>query len=292
MTTDLKTRVDEWLAHQGFPLEFRAAQAFSRSLRTFQGTYVRDPVSGQMREVDVIATQHLEDPDVICRTSVVVECKWSQDKPWVIFTSANGKFGREAAVAQTLGSAFSEAVMWHLAIDQTLQDHFYQRQPQRIGFGGRQAFVEKNDKEQFYPAIQGVVAAAVSVATNEDPPAGHIKTAGPMIAHVVYPVIVVDGTIFECYLNGSAVETSAVSRVRVAWRGHASRTQPVLVDIVSADALNDFAAEISLHCHELAAYIQNPARVVRNALLSKDLTELKRTRLPAVPAPRLLQGIL
>lgn len=289
---ELDVKVKGWLAKQGFPLEFRTAQIFAaHGLTASQGTYVPDPVSGQLREVDVIASSHLGGDDVVCRTSVVVECKWSRDKPWIVFTTPHGRPSREEAVVQALASSFGEGVMWHLSTDKTLQGYYQQRQPVRVGFGGRQAFTDKGEKDQFYTAIQGVVAAAISVATREDPRPGYIVTGGPMIAHLVYPLIVVDGSLFEAYFDGAEMQTHQITHANVAWQGHEGRDRPVMVEIVSLQALTNYVEEISVHCREVAAYIRNPARTVRDALLSKDGAELKKS-MPILPPPMILRGLL
>src|SRR5262249_22948658 len=126
---DLHARVDEWLQNQGFPLEFRTARALSVEgrLRAVQGTYVRDPITYQLREVDVVASIHLEATDVICRVSVVAECKWSRKKPWILFTSPNAGLSREEGISYLVGSAFAAGALWHMSTDQNLQNYNHHR---------------------------------------------------------------------------------------------------------------------------------------------------------------------
>jgi len=161
---DLQTNVTEWLSKQGFPLEFATAKALAdQGFRTDQGAYVPDPKTGVLREIDVIASSETSREGITFRTSVVVECKWSKDKPWVVFTSASARPSAEEWIAYTVASPFGEAVMFKLADDPTLQELHRKVQPVRFGFAGRQAFTEKNEKDQFYQAVQGVVAASVSL---------------------------------------------------------------------------------------------------------------------------------
>ena len=67
---------------------------------------------------------------------------------------------------------------------------------------------------------------------------------------------------------------------------------PVSVDIVTTEALDSYAKVLSEHCREVAAYIQNPARAVRRALLTGIRSELVKHTPSFVPVPRILQGIL
>jgi len=165
--------VNDWLAKQGFPLEFRTARALNaQGLRSFQERYIRDPRTQQLREIDVHASLHLAAADVLCRISVVVECKWSRDHPWILF-AGDESASREERVLQAIASAFGDGVLWHLTTDETFQQYTERRRPGRVAFSGRQARGEKKDKgqdkDQFYEAVQGAVGAAVAVATAEDP---------------------------------------------------------------------------------------------------------------------------
>lgn len=290
--TKLHDHVNEWLAKQGFPLEFRTARALNaHGLRSFQGRYIRDPRTQQLREIDVLASLHLEAADVLCRVSVVVECKWSREHPWILFIGDESA-SHEERVIQTTASAFGDGVLWHLMADRTFQQYTERRRPARIAFSGRQAHGEKKQKDQFYDAVQGVVGAAVAVATAEDPPPGHIVTGSPMIAHLVYPLVVVDAPLFQAFLNGEDLKTEQIPYGTVLWRGHEKREVPVPVDIVTVDALDNYVQSLSVHSREVVAYIQNPARAVRRALLTGDRSELVKRSPSFVPVPRILQGIL
>lgn len=288
----LHDHVNDWLAKQGFPLEFRTARALNaQGLRSFQGRYIRDPRTQQPREVDVLASLHLDATDVLCRITVVVECKWSREHPWILFIGDESA-SREERVLQTTASAFGDGVLWHLTTDKTFQQYTERRRPARVAFSGRKAHGEKREKDQFYDAVQGVVGAAVAIATAEDPPPGHVVTDSPMIAHIVYPLVVVDAPLFHAFLDGDDLKTEQIQQGTVLWRGHEKRQVPVPVDIVTAAALDTYVKSLSVHCREVAAYIQNPARVVRHALLTGNRSELVKRSPSFVPVPRILQGIL
>lgn len=200
---DVKEKVAEWLAKQGFPLEFKAAEVFARQgFQTDQGAYVPDPKEQTLREIDVIAsTEHQLDGRTY-RFSVVAECKWSQDRPWVVFTSRRARPSATASVGYLLGSSLAEAVLWFMAADRQVVEAHRNAMPARVGFAGRQAFADKNDKKElFYPSIQGVVAAATAVSReNEISPTSFVDTG--RLFHIVIPTIVIDGLLFEAYLEG------------------------------------------------------------------------------------------
>jgi hypothetical protein len=291
--TKLHDQVDDWLAKQGFPLEFRTARAFSaQGLRSFQGRYIRDPRTQQLREIDVIASLHLEAEDVRCRVSVVVECKWSRERPWVLFT-ADDPSSLDEQVMQAIASSFGEGVLWHLSSDETFRRYSTRRRTSRVGFGGRRALTDKNDKDQFYEAMQGVVGAAVSLAAGDERPLGQTSPNAQMVAHIIYPVIVIDGAIFQAHLEGDELRTAQVGQGTVLWRGHDTRDQPVAVDVVAVGSLDEYVTALSTHCREVLAYLQNPAREVRFALQSGIRSKLiKETTQSFVPVPHILRRIM
>lgn len=105
-TGNLTSEVTKWFEKEGYPLEFRTAQVFQQNgFNTFQGYYCHG--QGQdLLEIDVLAHVDLRsgsaDPRLF-RISYVVECKWSRDKPWVIFTSRDCSPLESAGIAQTIG---------------------------------------------------------------------------------------------------------------------------------------------------------------------------------------------
>ena len=120
-TVDLHSKVKEWLDQEGYPTEFTAASIFRRhEFRVHQGYYVRDDDSDAVREIDVLASKTASSRDYLIRAYHIVECKWSQDKPWVVLTSANASISHAACLAQTMGTLLGSTLLWALAGDKSL----------------------------------------------------------------------------------------------------------------------------------------------------------------------------
>src|SRR5262249_24084840 len=85
---DLKSKVAAWLDKEGYPLEFRTANSFRRAgFRVRQSEYVRAEDGDKVREIDVAASKTWRLDKPMLRVYHVVECKWTKDKPWVVFSS-------------------------------------------------------------------------------------------------------------------------------------------------------------------------------------------------------------
>lgn len=294
MSDDLLEKVEGWLNKQGFPLEFQVAQAFATGgFHTDQGAYVTDPIAGELREVDVIAWKEHQKSERRFRLSVLVECKWSIERPWVIFTSTRARPSPAASIAYLVGSSFAEAVLWYMAGDRNIQQLQRDVLSTRFGFGGRQALVEKQERELFYPAIQGVVAAATAHAHSLPPNASVTDVVRDL--HVVIPMIVIEGRLFEAYLDGPELKVAEVTDTIVAWRGFGARSQPVFVRIVTAPQLPTHIERLANYADFIQYHAEPIAETLAPAVLKRDsrlLPAPPTARAPEVIAPFLLQGMV
>jgi hypothetical protein len=109
---DLQHRLAKWLSEEGYPLEFRTAHEFGQAgFEVRQGGYIRSRDGSPPREIDVQAFKSLRSEGMHLRVYHIVECKWSGQKPWVVFTAERGIMPT-ACVAQTFGSLLGNAILW------------------------------------------------------------------------------------------------------------------------------------------------------------------------------------
>jgi hypothetical protein len=288
----LNQKVKDWFDSEGYPLEFRVARAFDeQGFVSHQGCYVTDEREEQAREIDILANidATLEGKRFF-RVSHAIECKWSRDKPWVVFTSRRSIMAESACIAQTAGSSLGQAIMYCLAGEAELYPLHLFKYPERGGFSGRRAF-EKQDKDkydQFYRTVQSVVSVAKSEAKNYDrptPPWGEEPQQGA----IVFPLIAVDAQLFEAYYDpdGDEVRISEVDRIRLFWRGAQSTSQAVTpVDIVTANAIVDFARTRASEVNALLAAAVRASRRIHSAFAKRSFEELQ-----IKPAPRGYVGL-
>lgn len=234
-STDLRTRVVNWINGEGYPLEFRTAREFRRKrLPASLGDYVRHPKTGNVREVDILSRIRVRANSCALDISTIVECKFSRDKPWVVFTGKE-PIAPSACIAQTISSDLGDAVMWVLSGDADLHKIPLFRSPGRSGHGGRRAFEGSGDV--LYGTLQSVVTAARYYCDY-----GEIYGPGqflPEYGRIAFPIVVIDAPLFECYLEDNADEVSLeeVDAIRLHWRGAESWPLHATVDVVRIEAL-------------------------------------------------------
>lgn len=276
----LLDKVQVWLETEGYPLEFRVADTFRRAgFDTSQGLYVKDPATGEAREIDVLADITIRpSEDKWFRISQMVECKWSKDKPWVIFTSARTGMAESACIAQSIGSSLGEAAMFCLAGDTDLHSLELFKCPERGGFAGRRAFEkqEKDKFDQFYRAIQGLVANATSRAQSYDRPrdeSGEI----PHYGLLVFPIIVIDGNLFEGFYDPKTggIVVQEANYVRMLWRGSTANRRAITpVDIVTVTSIDTFAQARAAEVKKLIRIIEKSIANIDDAFAAMSFDKL------------------
>lgn len=89
----------EWLDKQEYPLEMRVAREFqSHGFAVIQSEYYESGES-KSREIDVVAYKQRSFGSLLTRFTLVVECKSSKQKPWILF-SLPTRISAPAMVAQ------------------------------------------------------------------------------------------------------------------------------------------------------------------------------------------------
>jgi hypothetical protein len=212
--------VRDWLQEQGYPLEFRTAAAFqSAGIAANQGFYVRENSASPVRELDIVATLKGDLSKVHIDISTVIECKWSRDKPWVVFTSPGTEMLPSACIAQTIGSSLGEAMMYCLAGNQDLHEFATFASNKRNGYGGRRAFSGESDQDQFYSSVQSIISKTISYAKRYDK--NQKLDQMPEFLSLAFPMVVLEGELYEAYFDPDIkkMQLHSVESIRLHWRG-------------------------------------------------------------------------
>jgi hypothetical protein len=290
----LEPKLLEWLATEGYPLEFATARAFRRAGFTVRQGYYTHPAGEEpAREIDVVAQMDLRrDPEM--RVEYVVECKWSGDKPWVFFCGGSG-ITTAACVTQSIASELGDALLWKEAGNSKLAGLGIFSTPDEPAFGGRQAF--SGSRDVLFDAMRSVSGAARAVADHYDRGQRSSATDShlPPFAVAVFPVIVVTGRLFEVRQDDSGdLKLSEVASSRVHWRGARDQSNPhTTVDVVRSDYLENFAELRSSDSATLLEVMSSATDELLHSLAEGSLTSLNVTSgaRGVLGLPRLLRRI-
>ena len=219
-------------------MEFQATEMLLKSgFRVFQGEYAKTS-DGTPRELDVLATLTSKREDILLRVNHVIECKYSKDKPWVVFCSNSQPMMSSAIAAQSIGSSLGSAIVWSIAGHKEVTSLELFKNHSKSGFGGRVAFDNKRDV--FYRTVQSVVQNSFSVAERygEYPQEGILPEHGIL----VFPIILVEGNIFNAHYDAEKGKTvlEETNHARCHWRGSNVTSFHSTVDIVTLNSFEGF----------------------------------------------------
>jgi hypothetical protein len=257
----LANMIRGWLEKSGFPFELRLGHALrAQGFTVIQGAYFRDPLTGVTREIDLYASHfrstmppgrlhQLGVPGSGLRLQLVIECKSSRDKPWVVFSAPRGLSGLPP-LTSTRG-VVAQDLLLHTAPG-TPGAEWVQNLPDRIGHGAVRAFADgkSGDPSGAYAALQGVAAATTAIAADADRALAARRLSG---VAVPVPVIVLDGPLFEYYFDPERGEVlEPVDRAYVVAPGTTDNAWPLVTRVYAPTDLDAFAKELHAHVTDLS----------------------------------------
>lgn len=269
----LSSKVTDWLNQEGYPLEFKTASVFKKnSFNVWQGSYVRDEDEDTTREIDVVADiSDYADAHMI-RVSHVVECKWTKEKPWIIFTDYKS-MAPSACIAQTMGSLLGDTCLWSIAGDKKLHslDVFFT--PDKPGFNGRQAFSKGID--EVYSTLRSITSKTYSLVKEFDHK-GRKRGTMPRHSLIAFPVIVIDGNLFEASYDTKKndVILQKKERIRLHWRGSPTWPLHATIDVITVNHLESFCSKRANEIYKLIKVVKVSTMQIEECFKSKSLDHL------------------
>jgi hypothetical protein len=239
----LEAKITKWLEQQGYPLEMLVAQALQQAdFEVIQSDFYRDIETGESREIDVIAYRYADySKGYWVQVSCCVECKLAQDKPWIIFKpkipiGSGLEFETLAWAAPTINSKLGNELLAKILYETAKPEILAMFVVAPIGYGVTQATFQKGKGPDIpYQAVNSVTKAAIAQAINSD--AGSDKSRR-RTCHVIFPVIVIDGRLFECYLDESGgVVVAEIDSCTLVWRSFKASYRESVTTIFTKAAL-------------------------------------------------------
>lgn len=242
MSEQLSTKVADWLAKEGYVLEFRTHQAFQRAgLHATMGHYLDDP-AGNQREIDVTVLVEGTEPNAPTLIRVLCECKYSSDKPWVLLDSGlranmfadwhslpqspnlRAKAPHIEEVARWLVDS------WHFSLDRTFAHSLLQ-------------VFRSGNRDVAYDSLRKISNAAWDWTE-------YAARSDTTRCFIAIPTLVVDAPLFSARYaaDEGRFMVNEVSMGRLSWSGCRGGT---VVDVVAARALNEYAEALKETCSRL-----------------------------------------
>ena len=203
----LAKELAEWLESQGYPLEMIVAAELQKAGFTVSlSDFYEDYDTGELREIDVTALKWSNlDRASALQVCWRIECKLARDKPWIVFVS-------NSQPEQFLPSNIFSSLKYKCFLFEAFkQDTFRSRllrlpllKPHKVDHGITQAFTSGQDVP--YKAVMSAVKASIDRVAQFDRVAQEVKYNSVIdqkrqFSCVVFPVIIIDGKLFECSIE-------------------------------------------------------------------------------------------
>ena len=258
-------RISAEVEKTGYPLELWGASVLEeREFKVAQSLYYLDQDEMKGREVDLRALFNVrqgpkEGPHPFwVRYCLVIECK-KLDKPWVFLTTRPGgydpTFIENAVSGLPLEQRFSTTRM---AVGPPLKEELERIHPYynatEVGRTYFEAFKESDQSSRIHGAVLTVLKAFLATAKEQFAAAAHSSVC------LYYPVILVDGRIFQARLNHGAIVSDEVpvSILTVHYTSPKYPAEAHRVAVVTKPAFEGFLDQMAA-VHERFAEMLTPA---------------------------------
>ncbi len=191
----MNDKIKDWLDRQGYPLEMRVAKELTKAgFESYQSHYYTDPETEKQREIDVIGNCRSSNGTNIVNFQLIIECKNNQDKPWIAFSSLENEISRSSYINQRPACRIGAKYLDYISKIKDLKTAELFNQPSTLAYNVTQAFESNSDK--VYSALMSLVNAIKyrREKINTD-------TAFNNLCEIYFPIIVIGGKLFDCFLN-------------------------------------------------------------------------------------------
>ena len=236
----IEVRVREWLATEGYPLELEVARAFRKAgFRAHHAMMYDDEITNKKREIDVVATKHFGQDGRWIRVVVVIECKNNSEKPWVCFSDTELTLNENQRIRQRLTGGFGRTLLDGVNALTSLFNMGLFQIPTQCASSMTTAFANEN-KDYAFSSTASVIAASKAIAK---------RFHKSQIAAIVFPVIIVDGHLFQSHLSEAGeMELVQVDEAILLWKNQTSGHPNTIINVINRRILEKFVSR----CQETA----------------------------------------
>lgn len=241
---DEKRNILKEINKTGFALELRISKFLQdNGYHAANNLYYIDQDEGKGREVDMRALKNYEfkkdGKSYFIRHCLLIECKRSTEKPWVVFTSPQTVYDRNYFTLHCRG--VKKSIWWkeHGVPEKLAEIHPFSIYERR----GRSFFEPFKNSEggvTIYKSLITSVKAAIATRNNE-------FAAKSSCICFYYPVVIFEGKLYEAYLDDkNEIEAQETDSAMVSFYYESPKYQDerFIVPIVTEQFLPTFSSSL------------------------------------------------
>lgn len=241
--SDLENRILKVIEKTGFPLELRVSKVLQdRKYHVANNLYYLDKDEEKGREVDMRALKNFViksgDIEFLVRNCLLIECKRSTDQPWVIFTSPQTAYDRRQFMMQTRGANIEEKLD-KILLGRSLGAVHPLSVCERRGRSFFEPFKKNSEGEMIFKSLTTSVKATIAARDSE-------FAAKHRSVCFYYPLVILEGRLFEAYLDNDSITVYEVDSVMVSFYYLSAKyeDEKFVVPIVTERFLPNFCSSL------------------------------------------------
>lgn len=243
---DLEGKILEAIERTGYPLELRVSEELEElDYFVANNLYFVDKDENKGREIDIRGLKNYSfkegGSEYFVRHCLMIECKKSISKPWVIFTSPQNPYDKELSELECRG--VKKGRQWHSPelLMELEKFHPFKVHPRR-GRTFFEAFKGESAETSgtIFKSLTTAVKATIAMRSEE-------FAAGKNSVCFYYPIVIFEGRLFEAYLENGKVIIKEVDSIMVSFFYQSANypDESLIVPVVKPGALGDLCLNLN-----------------------------------------------
>jgi len=262
MDKSLIDRIKDDINKTGFVTELKVASAcHSNGWHVSHSSSYEDYDQSKSREIDIVATSNYKDEEANLYTEfhLVIEVKSISKNPWVVFTTPHYFKGMGWRILHSGWNYTTKK--WALLKGDHISEYCPFVAKDRIGKAFHEAFKKPNENSKIFESILSACKASFYLKDNHgiEPFKEEFNPEKSVEIHFYIPMIVLDGILFEAYLDEGDIVVSEQDWIPVEY-SYSARSYRVdssettfFPAIVCFNHVNSFLKQLNewvKHCNE------------------------------------------
>ncbi len=201
MTEDFRHKLLADIKKTGYPIELEVGNIISKHSKNVNyNQYYFDKDEQKGNEIDVTANMNSYSENVLVGLNLICEVKKSPERPWVIFSTRRTSIEYEGYLRMHYGVGVDANILSF----EDMQKKATSTEFSRIGRSYYEGFKSDDQRSQIFKALTSAVKASEECAERNDPNSEENKDwriEGQVQISFVEPIVVLDGLLFEAYLD-------------------------------------------------------------------------------------------
>ena len=250
MAENLEDKILKWINKEGYPLEMKASQILRKiGFEVGQSIYYLDNESQDSREIDIVAYKYYKVSNDWVTFSFVIECKSSNDKPWVTFSAKEERLYANDFVIYRDANHWGQEILRGLAVEEKIRNLSLFKLNERTAYSTVRAFSEGADMT--FKAIKSVTKATLALVDKGN------KTNS---YRFFFPIILIDGRLFDCHLDSHDEQVlTELDGVKLVQSTSNDNKRVSILDIMT---LNGFEERMSHYMREIDFIVEEYEKLI------------------------------